>query len=124
MIRPVHSNKDRIFTTAEMQPAVSPSPSEKFYRFRPDPDIQKLADELRKYIIRYNLSRYHFKLILIPKFGESIGHETLEIFLDPVYGAGMRPRKSTLIKYRYLLSRLKEIHKDFEDNSSCYIIEL
>lgn len=124
MIRPVHANVDRIFTKAEMRQKNSPSPQDKFYRYRPEPEIQNLADQLRRLVTTYKIDKYHIKNILIPKFGKSVGHQTFEIFLDPVYGAGMRPRKPTLEKYRYLLRRLREIHKDFKEERVCIHIDL
>lgn len=117
MIRPVHPNADRFFCKGDMNGAVAPSPRAKFYRYRPDESIQHLANQLRKYITIYKLDRRHYRAILEPEFGESIGNDTFEIFLDPVYGVGMVPREKSLKKYRYLLRRLKEIHGNIEDKS-------
>jgi hypothetical protein len=113
-MKPEHPNRDRKFTVAEMRAQNSPAPKEKFFRFSPDIEVQRFAKELLKYIRMFGITREWIDSTLKPRFGESVGHETLWLFLDQKYGAAMRPRPWTMQKYKHLLSELKKREQQYK----------
>lgn len=105
-----HPNKSRVYKKGVIHNA---RPGDKGFRKPINPEYIKLAKEMKELMEYFHLDISEISDIIKREFGEGVGIQTTQMFMDQTYGPAFNLREKTADKYKYVVAFLKKTKKEF-----------